>query len=81
MTADHVIIGNDREASAHGDKAALVMMDAGTKWVDCFPSATKSAEDTLQALQNFVGPRDKLARFYTEFRRARCGGEGIGMAS
>ena len=66
LTADHAIIGSEHEASRQGQRAALIILDAGTRWIDCYPSATKSAADTLQALQNFVGPQEKVNRFYTD---------------
>ena len=66
VTADHAIIGDEQEASRHGHRAALILLDTATKWMGCYPSATKSAADTLQALQNFVGPREKVEYFYTD---------------
>ena len=65
ITADHIVVGEE-EASQHGDRAALVLQDAASRWIDCYPSATKTAEDTQQALQNFVGSNDKVKRFYTD---------------
>ena len=64
ITADHIIVG-DGDASHHGDRAAMVLLDAASKWIDCFPTATKSTEDNMQSLQNYVGPTDQVKYFYS----------------
>ena len=36
-------------------KTGVVVLDRGTHWCDCFPEASKSGPDALDALNNFVG--------------------------
>ena len=45
---------------------ALVLRDRYTGWLDCYDTGTKSAEDTTEALQHFVGPTEKVNLFYTD---------------
>ena len=52
--------------SRKGDKVALIIQGSVTKWIDCFPSAFKSMEQTMRALQNFVGPKDVARRLYSD---------------
>ena len=42
-------------AGCDGEPAAVVILDRATQWVDCFPCLTKDTNDTLGALQEFVG--------------------------
>ena len=48
-----------------GAKTAVVLYDRGTKWLDCCPKATKSAEDTKAAMQFFAGT-DEIKSFYSD---------------
>ena len=44
VTADHVVIGESDEG-VDGERAALVILDRGTGWLDCYPVADKSTEN------------------------------------
>ena len=66
LTADHAVLGDPREVSRRGDKVALIVQDAATKWIDCYPSANKTTAETMKALQNFVGPSDVVKRLYSD---------------
>jgi hypothetical protein len=43
--------------------------------VECYPTALKSADDAVEALQNFVGPRDVVSLLHTD-----CSGESKAAA-
>ena len=45
---------------------ALVVFDCYTKWLACYPKATKSANETMQSLQHFAGPQDKVEWIHTD---------------
>ena len=34
ITADHIVVG-EGDASHRSDRAAFVLLDAATKWIDC----------------------------------------------
>ena len=71
VTGDHLI---NREGNGEGDDffpaatTAVVMLDRATKFLDCYPKATKSLEDTLAAFRHFQGPakkgRARVRQFY-----------------
>jgi hypothetical protein len=44
---------------------AIVFFDEFSGWLGAHPTATKSTEDTLQAMLDFAG-RDKITGFYTD---------------
>ena len=44
VTADHVIIIESDEG-VDGERAALVIIDRGNGWIDCYPVADKTAEE------------------------------------
>ena len=47
-------------------KAALVIYDRACNWPECYPKATKSYGDTLEAMRHFQGPDDKVKPFYSD---------------
>ena len=60
VTADHLSSYAEESISIDGDMFALVLRDKYTGWLDCYATGTKSAEDTTEALQHFVGPTEKV---------------------
>ena len=42
---------------------AVVLYDRGTKRLAVYPKATKTAYHTVEAMQHFCGPRDRIASF------------------
>ena len=62
VTADHVVI-NEHDEGVGGERAALVVLDRGTGWIDCYPVADKSADEATRALGDFVGPKINVANF------------------
>ena len=75
VTADHIVLGKEEEISRHDDTCALVILDRFTRWLDCFPLPNRSAESTEDALNKFIGPKQKVKRFYTD-----CSAELIAAA-
>ena len=65
VTADHIIIGEKQE-SQHHDTVAVIVQDKATYWLAGYPKASKTTEDTVAALQHFVGPHDKVKFFYSD---------------
>ena len=59
---DHATLGNRHEEPHCEDEVALIVHDSATKWIDCYPSAGKSQEETTEALQEFVGPKDVVVK-------------------
>jgi len=65
LTADHAIINED-DQSRSNDRAALVVLDKATRWMQAYPAPSKSAEQTKMALQRFMGPGKKPDYIYTD---------------
>jgi hypothetical protein len=57
ITADHPLSASERGEGADGEKYAMVVLDLGTQWKDCYPSAERDAAQSRVALQGFIGPR------------------------
>jgi hypothetical protein len=47
----------------------MVLYDVGTGYLDCFPTNTKSTAEAIQALQNFLGPRQPVGLFHSDAAR------------
>jgi len=65
ITADHKIINAD-DASKDNDRAALIVQDRWSSWVQGFACPTKSSEDTVKAIKRFLGPQTKCKYIYTD---------------
>ena len=46
--------------------SALIMKDIGTGWIDVFPASSHHVDETVEALQTMVGPRDKVRSIYSD---------------
>jgi len=66
ITADHIIIGDDEAAGRHHEKSSLAVLDRGTGGIGNFPTKNHTKQNTIKALQEFVGPTDKVALFYSD---------------
>jgi hypothetical protein len=58
VTADHIIVGEKQESKRH-DTVAVIVQDRATYWLAGYPKASKTTEDTVAALQHFVGRMTK----------------------
>jgi len=47
----------------------MVVLDLGTRWRDCYPSAERDATQSRLALQCFIGPRTKVKTFQCDGAR------------
>ena len=65
-TADHLITRDELDKGSDGQETAVVVMDRFTGWCDCYPKASKSADDAYAALLDFQGPRDSVKYFYSD---------------
>jgi hypothetical protein len=65
VTADHIIVGEKQESRRH-DTVAVIVQDRATYWLGGYPKASKTTEDTVTALQHFVGPHEKVKFFYSD---------------
>ena len=65
ITADHFILGSESDFSRHGDTAALGCQDFASKWIGGYPAPRKTAEESIKALQHFVG-NEIVNLFYTD---------------
>jgi len=69
VTADHFVC---KDGSGEGDdyfpKAnfAVVVFDRATDWTEVYPKATKSYEDTREALQHFAGTASRVKSLYAD---------------
>ena len=69
-TGDHLIrqrgLESEDDASYEGANSALVLYDRGTDWLDCYPSATRSIEHTVEAFKQWAGSKEKIQAFYCD---------------
>ena len=47
----------------------MVVLDVGTRWRDCYPSAEKNTTESRIALQSFLGPRTVVKTFQCDGAR------------
>ena len=66
VTGDHIITVAKVDKSIDGKSDGLVLYDVATGYMDCFPAYTKNAEETIQALQQFLGPKGRFGQFYSD---------------
>ena len=70
VTGDHFIKytpGDDDEDPEHPkDTAGIALYDRGTKWLAVYPKGSKTTCHTMEAMQHFAGPNDKIRSFYSD---------------
>ena len=59
IIADHLFSAGDHSEGTSDEKYAMVVLDLGTRWRDCYPSAERDATQSRLALQCFIGPRTR----------------------
>ena len=69
ITGDHIFTMSQIDKSIDGKKDAVVLYDLATGYLGCFPTGSKSGEETVQALQNFLGPNQPVGLLYTDAAR------------
>ncbi len=55
-------LGSEGDAFYDDANSALMLYDRGTDWLDCYPSATRSIEHTVQ----WAGPKYKIQGFHCD---------------
>ena len=55
VTADHSII-NEEDQSRFEDQVALIITDKATGWEQSYPAKSNTAEESVRAFQQFLGP-------------------------
>ncbi len=45
---------------------ARVLYDRGTDWLDCYPAATRSLDNTVEAFKQWAGPKEKVQSFHCD---------------
>ena len=53
--ADYVVAQSEESMGLTGEKDALVIVDRGTDYTDCFPLMSRHASDAYGALKEFYG--------------------------
>ncbi len=72
VTGDHFIKERQGPDDDEGDPdfpcntVAVVLYDRGTKWLAVYPKSTKTTYHTIEAMQHFAGPKDKVTSFYSD---------------
>ena len=56
MTADHLVNNNGEEEDSDipVNIVAVVLLDGATRWIAVYPTASKTTEHTIEALQPLV---------------------------
>ena len=67
ITMGHIDSTGDLGISLSGNSAALVVRDIATGWLDGYPAGSKSTEDVVSALQNFVASTEKVGYVASDF--------------
>ena len=71
VTGYHFIKDASRSDDEEGphfpiDTVAVVLSDRGTRWLAVYLEATKTCYHTVEAMQHFCGPKDRIASFYCD---------------
>ena len=66
ITADHIIVYRDRDTVIEESRLALVLKDVATSFTYAYPSALRSEDECIAALQHFVSSSDEVGVFYSD---------------
>ncbi|CAE7594010.1 unnamed protein product [Symbiodinium natans] len=66
ITADHIIVYRDRDTVIEESRLALVLKDVATSFTYAYPSALRSEDECIAALQHFVSSSDEIGVFYSD---------------
>ncbi len=62
-TGDHLTgqrgLDSEEDAEFEGASPALVLCDRGTDWLGCYPAATMSLDNTVEAFKQWAGLKEK----------------------
>ena len=65
ITAD-TFINHDKECVEYYKQNGIVMFDRASQWIECYPKARRTFEDTLEAFRHFRGKEEKIRSFYSD---------------
>ena len=69
-TGDHLIrqrgLDSEEDAEFEGASSSLMLCDRGTYWLDCYPDATRSLDNTVEAFKQWAGPQEKVQSFHCD---------------
>ena len=65
ITAEHKVLSKGCE-SRNNHRYAVVVQDLATQWIQSYPCATKTSQETQRSLQKFCEPNRKLKVIYTD---------------
>ena len=66
IIGDHVIIKKNVEEGLRGEQVALVLKDLHTQYRFVYPSQSKDAQSSVDALNHFIGAKDDVQVVYTD---------------
>jgi len=66
ITGDRVVSIGDVDRSIDGKHDAVVIYDVASHFIGCYPAFSKAKDETIQALQNFLGPHQAVRQFYSD---------------
>ena len=66
VTADHIVMGAELDKGVGNEKAAVVVLDRATGWIDTYPVPDKSSSQAYTALKDFAGPRGYVRLFHSD---------------
>ena len=69
ITGDHIVTLDQMDVSIDGKRDAIVLYDVGTRYLDCYPTKSKSTDEAIQALNQFIGPRQAVGSIHTDAAR------------
>jgi hypothetical protein len=69
VTGNHIVTKHKMDRSIDGQRDAVVLYDVATMHLDCYPTGSRHADETLMALDHFIGPKETVKMFYTDAAR------------
>ena len=66
ISSDSVALIPEEDAEFEGASSALMMCDRGTDWLGCYPAATRSHDNTVEAFKQWAGPKEKAQSFHCD---------------
>ncbi len=71
-TGDHLIrqrgLDSEEDADFDGANSALTLCDRGTDWLGCYPAATRSLDNAVEAFKQWAGPKEMYNPFTATMR-------------
>ena len=65
IAADHKVLNEEQESRLH-HRYAVVVQDLATQSIQSYPCKSKSAQETLRSLRQFLRPEENPRSIYTD---------------